>query len=63
MERFQGGLSMSVQNDTDVAKNQVAPAASKTKASAIQLLTIATMVLGAVALASYQFFYCAGCFD
>ena len=54
---------MTVQNDTDVAKNRVAPAANKTKASTGQILTIAALVLGAVVLAYYQFFFCPGCFD
>jgi len=51
---------MSAQNETDAA-NRPAAETKATGPTAMQVVLITAAVLGAVALAAYQFLFCASC--
>jgi len=58
-----GMTAVTAQNDTEVAKNRPAQTANPSAVSPAQIALIVLGVIGAIALASYQFFFCAGCYS
>ena len=55
-------MSNTAENESDLAKCHPAPVMERSKASGFQIYLIGAIVLGIVALATYQHLSCSGCY-